>query len=59
VELDELGKFARDLPHQKAPISEVWAKPLWDLPGVLPAAFLFALGCFLAEWGLRRWKGLP
>src|SRR5258708_19530472 len=23
-----------------------------------PAVFLFALLCFVAEWGVRRWKGL-
>lgn len=59
VEVDELDRFARDLPHREAPISEVWVRPLWDLPGVVPAVFLFALTCFVAEWGLRRWKGLP
>lgn len=59
VEVDELDRFARDLPEQNAPISEVWVRPLWDLPGVVPAVFLFALSCFVAEWGLRRWKGLP
>lgn len=59
VEPDELNKFARALPQQNAPISEVWVRPLWDLPGVVPAVFLFALTCFVAEWGLRRWKGLP
>jgi uncharacterized membrane protein len=59
VELDELNRFARDLPQQNAPISEVWVRPLWDLPGVVSAVFLFALACFVAEWGLRRWKGLP
>jgi len=59
VELDELDKFARDLPQRNAPISDVWVRPLWDLPGVLPAVFLFALSCFVAEWALRRWKGLP
>lgn len=59
VELDELNQFARDLPSRQAPINEVWARPLWDLPGVLPALFLLAVGCFVAEWALRRWKGLP
>jgi uncharacterized membrane protein len=59
VELDELNRFARDLPNRSAPISEVWVRPLWDLPGVVPAVFLFALACFVAEWALRRWKGLP
>ncbi|MEN6334947.1 MAG: glutamine amidotransferase [Phycisphaerales bacterium] len=59
VEPDELNKFARDLPQQNAPISEVWVRPLWDLPGIVPAVFLFSLACFVAEWALRRWKGLP
>jgi len=59
VELDDLDKFARDLPHRDVPISDVWVRPLWDLPGVLPAVFLFAVVCLIAEWGLRRWKGLP
>lgn len=59
VELDELNRFARDLPQREAPVSEVWVRPLWDLPGVVPAVFLFALSCLVAEWGLRRWKGLP
>jgi hypothetical protein len=59
VELDELDKFARALPQRDAPISDVWVRPLWDLPGVLPAMFLLALSCFVAEWALRRWKGLP
>jgi hypothetical protein len=34
---------------------EPWSKPLWQEPAV----YLFALGCFVAEWGIRRWKGLP
>jgi len=59
VDLDELDKFARDLPQRDAPVTEAWVKPLWDLPGVLPAMFLLAVGCFVAEWALRRWKGLP
>lgn len=59
VELNELDKFARELPQREAPISETWVRPLWDLPGILPAIFLFALTCFIAEWALRRWKGLP
>jgi hypothetical protein len=54
-----LSGFARDLPHRNVPITDVWVRPLWDLPGVLPAMFLFALSCFVAEWALRRWKGLP
>jgi uncharacterized membrane protein len=59
VEPGELDKFARTLPRREAPISETWARPLWDLPGIQPALFLLALSCFIAEWALRRWKGMP
>lgn len=59
VELDELDRFVRDLPREKAPIMEAWTRPLWDLPGVLPAACLLILSCFAAEWAIRRWRGLP
>lgn len=55
VPIDQLEKFAADLPNRKAPITEITATPLWHTP----AMFLFALACFVAEWGLRRWKGLP
>jgi uncharacterized membrane protein len=50
----ELDAFARDLLSQRAPITETWTRPLWHTPWM----FLFALGCFVGEWGLRRWKGL-
>jgi hypothetical protein len=59
VDLAELDSFARNLPHHEAPISEAWVKPLWDLRGILPAIFLFVLFCFIGEWALRRWKGMP
>jgi uncharacterized membrane protein len=59
VEAGELDRFAGGLPHREAPITETWVRPLWDLPGIQPAIFLFALGCFIAEWALRRWKGMP
>jgi uncharacterized membrane protein len=59
VELDELPDFARSLPNRKVPITTVWVRPLWDLPGILPAIFLLVLLCFLLEWVLRRWKGMP
>ena len=38
----------------KAPITESYQTPLWHQPLV----FLFALACFVAEWGLRRRRGL-
>ena len=59
VELDALDSFARTLPHLQAPITETSITPLWDITGVLPAVFAFVLMCFLGEWALRRWKGLP
>ena len=59
IELDALDKFVGNLPNRAAPITDTWIKPLWDLPGVLPAIFLFTLICFAGEWTLRRWKGMP
>jgi len=59
VEVDQLNHFADRLPHREVPITEVWTKPLWDLPGVLPAVFLFVVTCFVVEWALRRRKGMP
>ncbi|MDB6150206.1 MAG: hypothetical protein JWQ44_1654 [Chthoniobacter sp.] len=49
-----LEAFARTLPAKRAPITETFTKPLWHTPAVL----LFALACFVSEWGIRRWKGL-
>jgi hypothetical protein len=54
VKAGDLDTFARSLPNRKAPITEAWTMPLWHQP----ALFLFALLCFVAEWGLRRWKGM-
>ena len=59
VELNELDNFVRNLPNRAAPIMDTWVKSLWDLPGILPAAFMFILICFAGEWTLRRWKGMP
>jgi hypothetical protein len=50
-----LSEFARTLPRRAVPVMETWTYPLWHTPIV----FAFALGCLIAEWGLRRWKGLP
>lgn len=49
-----LESFAAGLPNRKAPITESWTQPLWHRSTV----FLFALACFIAEWGIRRSKGL-
>jgi uncharacterized membrane protein len=59
VELDALDNFARNLPSLNAPVMDTWIRPLWDLRGIMPAVFLFVLICFIGEWALRRWKGMP
>ncbi len=55
VPANSLESFAKALQSKKAPIMENTAIPLWHTP----AMFLFALACFVTEWGVRRWKGLP
>jgi hypothetical protein len=54
VTADRLDEFVREMPERKAPITETQTEPLWHTP----AMFLFALACFLGEWGLRRRSGL-
>jgi hypothetical protein len=51
---EQLDTFARELPSERAPITESWTRPLWHTPWM----FVLALACFVGEWGLRRWKGL-
>ena len=51
---DQLAKFVDQLPEKRSPITETITSPLWHTPFM----FLFALACFVGEWGLRRWKGL-
>jgi uncharacterized membrane protein len=55
IPMDDLEKFARKLPQMRAPVMETWSYPAWHTP----LMFAFALACLLAEWGLRRWKGMP
>jgi hypothetical protein len=55
IAAEELKKFARKLPQLRAPVMETWAYPAWHTP----LMFGFALACLLAEWWLRRWKGMP
>lgn len=51
---DKLSSFVGSLKVRRAPIQETVSTPIWDKPLV----FLFALGCFVGEWGLRRMRGL-
>ncbi len=55
ISADRLAEFVQSLPERKVPVMETWAYPLWHTPAMLA----FALACLLAEWGVRRWKGLP
>jgi uncharacterized membrane protein len=55
IQPSKLDAFAKSLPGRKAPITENTSLPLWHTPFM----FLFALACFVAEWGVRRLKGLP
>jgi predicted RNA-binding Zn ribbon-like protein len=55
VKMEDLERFVRHFPERHAPVTESWTEPLWQKPLV----FLFVLCCFVAEWGIRRWKGLP
>jgi len=55
VTLGGLESFVAGLPNRKIPIMETWTWPLWHQWSVLVAA----IGCFVGEWGLRRWRGLP
>ena len=55
VKAEDLETFARRLPDLRAPVMETWSHPAWHTPWV----FSLALACLLAEWGLRRWKGMP
>jgi hypothetical protein len=54
VPAGKLAEFARNLPSKQVPITENWTTPFWHQPLV----FMFALGCFVAEWGIRRMRGL-
>ena len=54
IAAEKLDDFATALPNRQAPIMEDVSAPLWNRSAV----FLFALACFIGEWGLRRWKGL-
>ena len=55
VNAGDLDGFVASLPNRKVPIVEAWTYPLWHQWTI----FLFAAGCLIGEWGLRRWNGLP
>lgn len=51
---EQVAAFTRELPSQRAPVTETWTQPLWHTPWMLA----LVVGCFVGEWGLRRWRGL-
>jgi hypothetical protein len=55
VDPERLLDFVADLPNRKNVVSEPWVHPFWHQWWV----FGLAVACFVGEWGLRRWKGLP
>ena len=55
VRAEDLDAFVRRLPELRAPVMETWSQPAWHTPWV----FVLAVACLLAEWGLRRWRGMP
>jgi uncharacterized membrane protein len=55
VDADALDGFVATLPTRRAPITEPFIQPAWHQSWV----FLVAIACLAAEWGLRRWRGLP
>lgn len=55
VAMKDLEAFVRSLPNREAPLTESYTVPLWHQPWMLG----LIIACLCAEWGLRRWKGLP
>lgn len=54
LEPHQLAQFASRLPKMDAPETRTWSRSLWHTPLV----FLLVLGCFAAEWILRRQSGM-
>ena len=52
---EDLAGFVESLKNLPVPVSETRREPLWHSPAWLA----LALGCFIGEWSLRRWKRLP
>ena len=52
---NELDTFVTELPQRENVVTEHWVSPYWHQPWVLTLAMVL----LCAEWGLRRWKGLP
>jgi uncharacterized membrane protein len=55
VAANDLDRFVATLPTRRVAISEPYVAPAWHQAWV----FLLAIACLTAEWGIRRWHGLP
>jgi hypothetical protein len=55
VAADNLEPFVATLPTRHAEITEPHIEPAWHQPWV----FAIAICCLCAEWGIRRWRGMP
>ncbi|HYD85447.1 MAG TPA: hypothetical protein VEA63_15380, partial [Opitutus sp.] len=55
IDRSELAHLVDQLARTPAPIMETWSRPIWHNAWI----FAVVLGCFLAEWAWRRWRGLP
>ena len=55
VSLDDLDSLVSGLPTKKAPMMETIIEPLWHRWWALA----IAIGLLVAEWTLRRMRGLP
>jgi hypothetical protein len=55
VKASAVEDLVASLPTRGAQITEPFIRPLWHQSWV----FLLAIVCLSAEWGLRRWRGLP
>ncbi len=55
VPMNELDEFVESLSYRDAPVVERHTFPVWNQWWV----FLVAVGCFGADWTIRRRRGLP
>ncbi len=54
IEANQLNQFVNSLGNRPIPYVETVTHPWWHSWQIL----LLALGLLVAEWGLRRWKGM-
>jgi hypothetical protein len=55
IKLSDVDELAKTLEKKSVPVMETKRRPLWHSPWVL----ILALACFMAEWGIKRLRGLP